>query len=536
MQLQLQTPPPDLGKHAGAPNRACRGIQGTVRSPHRRRNKVVFNRGPVIATSVFSLRAKVKEDVRVIDRKDSGRRRSMDQSPGPSFNSDIVLRLEEDFNISPANPRAKEGVNNIDSPEGNAVMASVVRFTIKDEDEMYFIDHPEAEKKETMNVDTGISSINSDTLLRMEHDLESNVMDHPRLKEAENATDPKAENGSITQIKSLLTGSQTWVHRKPDGKEQAPEFANTLTSSQWSQLTFMCSECGKNFANRSSFLLHQSCHFEERHYKCTYCENSFYNSSLLTVHLKTHTDARVFSCSECGKSFPDRVTLQIHKQTHIGDRLHKCMGCERSFTQKSDLCRHQKIHTGEKPHACTECGKHFREASDLKRHQRSHTGEKPYQCTECEKSFSESSDLYRHQMIHSGEKPYQCTECGRRFIRSGNLYNHKRIHTGEKPYKCTECGKHFRQASALKKHHRSHTGDRPYQCTKCKKSFSQRSCLYTHQRIHTGEKPYECKECGKCFRQISNLKQHQKSHIREKVLETLTPREITSVNEALAKC
>ncbi|XP_078536718.1 uncharacterized protein LOC144822736 isoform X2 [Lissotriton helveticus] len=77
---------------------------------------------------------------------------------------------------------------------------------------------------------------------------------------------------------------------------------------------------------------------------------------------------------------------------------------------------------------CTECNKSFIQKVHLIRHQRTHSGERPYHCTECEKSFSQKHHLLGHLRTHSGEKPFQCAKCMKRFCWKEGLYRHQRTH------------------------------------------------------------------------------------------------------------
>ncbi|XP_078507364.1 uncharacterized protein LOC144767887 [Lissotriton helveticus] len=79
-----------------------------------------------------------------------------------------------------------------------------------------------------------------------------------------------------------------------------------------------------------------------------------------------------------------------------------------------------------------------------------------YSCTECVKSFKTKTELTRHQRTHSGERPYHCTLCGNRFSLRHHLIGHQRTHTGERPYQCVECKKRFTFKGNLKKHQRTH--------------------------------------------------------------------------------
>ncbi|XP_030053891.1 zinc finger protein 25-like [Microcaecilia unicolor] len=132
-----------------------------------------------------------------------------------------------------------------------------------------------------------------------------------------------------------------------------------------------------------------------------------------------------------------------HESNHIGDKLCNCPECEKSFKSSSKL-KHKKINFSEKPFHCSECEKCFRSKSVLKLHERRHTGERPFNCVECQKSFKSKDDLKQHKRIHSLEKPFHCSECEKCFRSKGELKMHERTHTGEKPFNCSECEKQMR--------------------------------------------------------------------------------------------
>ncbi|XP_069058919.1 zinc finger protein 502-like [Pleurodeles waltl] len=202
------------------------------------------------------------------------------------------------------------------------------------------------------------------------------------------------------------------------------------------------------------------------------------------------------------------------KQSKIfrSTRRFACTECGKRFNKKALLVAHQRTHDGLRPFPCTECEKSFTRLSYLRNHQTEHTGIRPFHCNVCEKSFMQSAHLLGHQGVHTGEKPYQCQECEKSFTRRQYLKHHQRIHAGDRPFHCTECEKSFFDKWYLLQHQRTHTKVKPYPCSECSKSFSLKSNLQRHHRIHTGVRPYSCTECEKSFTTKANLLRHQILH------------------------
>ncbi|XP_075425398.1 LOW QUALITY PROTEIN: uncharacterized protein LOC142465269 [Ascaphus truei] len=279
---------------------------------------------------------------------------------------------------------------------------------------------------------------------------------------------------------------------------------------------FPCSECGIHFSHKSSLCRHQSIHRAEKQFSCSKCGKCFSKNSHLVRHQKSHKGEKSFVCSECGKCFPFKSLFVIHQRVHTGEKPFVCPECGKCFSKNSHLVGHQKFHTGENLFVCSECGKCFPCKSLLVSHQRVHTGEKPFVCPVCGKCCSRKSNLMVHQRSHTRVKPFVCSECGECFPHKATLNTHQKMHAGERLFACSECGKCFSQKAYLAKHQKIHTGERPFVCSECGKYFSQKSHLAKHQKMHTGERPFICSECGKCFTQNSSLDKHQKIHTRKR--------------------
>ena len=124
--------------------------------------------------------------------------------------------------------------------------------------------------------------------------------------------------------------------------------------------TFVCSKCGRGFAQSGDVIRHERDH--------------------------------------CSLSKQKQTTTQLNKEDENGDeKKFACEKCEKKFKKLHLLTSHMRTHTGEKMFGCDECGKKFGQSSDLKIHERIHTGEKPFKCSHCKMKFANTSNFYRHQ-------------------------------------------------------------------------------------------------------------------------------------------
>lgn len=154
-----------------------------------------------------------------------------------------------------------------------------------------------------------------------------------------------------------------------------------------------------------------------------------------------HVNNKSLPCLECGLEFPDMHSLVVHEVTAHEDKGYRCHVCEKVFTRKYHLDRHLQLTpcSGQPPpaHPCEVCGKVYTRKDNLREHLRVHAGEvtrkKKFKCDHCPKMFHGASLLRIHVRTHTGEKPFQCDFCNKAFPSGGALTKHRRIHTGEKP-------------------------------------------------------------------------------------------------------
>jgi len=158
---------------------------------------------------------------------------------------------------------------------------------------------------------------------------------------------------------------------------------------------FPCTVCSRKFTSNFDLVVHsQRKHFRE--------ENCFPEQK--PIHQNHHPQpedkisvTKAHVCTDCNKNFFNKSHFITHQRIHTGEKPYVCTVCNKGFSDKSNFITHQRIHTGEKPYVCNVCDKRFNLAFNLTQHQRVHTGEKPYICTVCDKRFAQSVGLIRHK-------------------------------------------------------------------------------------------------------------------------------------------
>ncbi|XP_030053437.1 zinc finger protein 675-like [Microcaecilia unicolor] len=445
-------------------------------------------------------------------------------------NPDVIFKIkkeDEKYFTQQFEWEGKENSN--DSTNSLPVVTSVFSLSIKQEEDLHFMDHPESEMSEHTH-----PSVTNDGF---KNDSERMRMCDEQQKEkwknngfSRDSADPSAD--SEEGISSITSNSVKAVAQKGerlDRPKRNCSYCPKLVQSGRlkGEGDFKSADICEAFTTDSNSFDHHISRLRTDVHNCqgilktksSECDKCFKNRGYLQLHEITPTKKKTFKYSNCDKSFSQKKSLQRHKIGHTGHKPFNCSECDKCFARNGNLTQHERIDTGEKPFKCSECDKCFRRRDHLELHQRIHTGEKPYKCSECEKCFTGFSNLKKHEKIHTEGKPFKCSECDKYFRSKNGLKFHKTTHTGEKPFKCSECDKYFRSKNGLKFHKTTHTGEKPFKCSECDKCFIMKGKLTRHEMIHTGEKPFKCSKCDKHFRSKAYLKIHDTTHTGEKLFK-----------------
>ena len=125
-----------------------------------------------------------------------------------------------------------------------------------------------------------------------------------------------------------------------------------------------------------------------RTYNCKNCDKIFSVREQFAGHLYAHTFVRreqslePVICSGCGEEFPEKSSWQQHKEDTeclgLAKTIFGCMLCKKIFTRKDNLRDHLKAHAGYRAKKrtsqnCLTCGARFGSESMLAMHRKRHS-------------------------------------------------------------------------------------------------------------------------------------------------------------------
>nr|XP_033791997.1 zinc finger protein 182-like [Geotrypetes seraphini] len=411
------------------------------------------------------------------------------------LNPDVIFKIKKEDEKYLTHYCESEEKENMNDPTMNLpIVTSVFSLSIKQEEDLPFMDHPESETSELINLPvTGSPNVKPEILIRFKEEGFSIELQEseerrnlPNMGTCEELyeTDDGFRNNSK---KMRLCGGQQkeeWKHEEPSKdrpdlsadyegssssislpkeREITPkeERSNTLESNSSCYPRFLqaqgLKEVERPFKSADTReIFTTDFNFVEQH--LSWLKNEVHYSDICQTN--TFGDAasqdKLLKYSECDKCFGHEGKMQQQKMHHAGNcprlKPFKCSECDKCFSRRAKLQQHIMTHTGHKPYKCPECDKYFRWKQSLQRHEITHTREKPFICPQCDKCFNQKGNLQRHKMTHTGVKPFQCFECGKCFSQKSKMQQHTMTHTGLKPFKCFECNKCFSQKSKLQRH------------------------------------------------------------------------------------
>ncbi|XP_069078111.1 zinc finger protein 773-like isoform X2 [Pleurodeles waltl] len=452
--------------------------------------QALMSLGPLIATSVFSLRAKDQKDLCSMDHQGFEGKAGIDCVLSDTLTSpDVIFGMNSDEDQYGEEVQDTNGRQSLDrSSTGHKTIIPIISLSIKEEEDSYPMSHQDTVRRESIACHTERTIFTEEVSFGIKGEAQGysyNVQNSGRNRHIDNTTVglvmPNLVHKENTCFQESSEARRIGVNESVNSIEQRENI--------W-EATYTSNEGGRSFGPKFG----------------------------ITSHVASHPAENISTCNEYNSSFNEKSNQVKPTGTRTLQRHHSYVERVNHLNESSAQVTHGQMHTGVKLCICSQCGKYFSQASNMITSQQINT-EPPNTCNECEKSVNQTVSQQQQSEKNMGERHFMCNDCGKSFKQSRNLITHQRIHTGEKPYACGVCGKSFRQSKNLITHRRIHTGEKPYVCSVCAKRFSDMANLITHQRIHTGEKPYACTTCGKNFRQLPHLSKHQRTHAGETQME-----------------
>ncbi|XP_078504820.1 uncharacterized protein LOC144763255 [Lissotriton helveticus] len=381
-------------------------------------HQAMISLGPLIATSVFSLRATEKEEKCPSDHNDPERRRIPDLPTSDTVTSPVgMFGGNREETLHSTNPQEEEELNECSST--GFQFLSPEPFLRKDKESRPNAIEVINEAGEEIDSRIPFLCLRKEEqptacLMNRRVSEEEKIMDsspdeavYPSIhikKEKESYAVEHHDNATEENL-SILVGDETMNSQCKDNSSM--EFAEQTQPSTCSSVTTNkeLQRCNKLPFSRRQLWPRRNRELVEK--KTSERESFFQNPAPFSLHHGPTKLGKSYKCNEYDINQRNLVTNACLENTFHKQRQNLSVQYDKNTSLNESFIHFRRTHTAVSPR------------------------ERPFECAHCEKSFSLKSDRNRHQRIHTGEKPYTCIDCQKRFSRKDHFNKHRRIHIGE---------------------------------------------------------------------------------------------------------
>ncbi|KAJ6649164.1 Zinc finger protein [Pseudolycoriella hygida] len=137
---------------------------------------------------------------------------------------------------------------------------------------------------------------------------------------------------------------------------------------------FTCYICKKGFQSNGYLKNHIKRHTEKKMQQCDICGRRFLLGGLLRKHMKEH-EGEIWKCTQCPKEFSNKSKLTAHEKTHVTERNFRCDVCHKTYKTSKNLRQHKLVHSTERRIKCRMCNMTFNQGPEYELHLQTHNND-----------------------------------------------------------------------------------------------------------------------------------------------------------------
>nr|XP_033816335.1 zinc finger protein 182-like [Geotrypetes seraphini] len=305
-------------------------------------------------------------------------------------NPDVIVKIKkEDEKYFTQNFEWAGKGNPHDPMKSLPIVTSVFSLSVKQEEDLPFMDPPELETSEQIHPPvTSSHNVTPDILIRFEQER---FKTEPQEPEERGNLTPTATCEELQETDDGF-GNNSKRMREIEGQQMVEWKHRDPSRASTDLLTY----CVGGMSKVTPLSMKENLQNGDRHNTCTEQGINFNHFSNLLQNQRLNRE-RLFHSTANEERFSEYSELTEEKKNQNHNSF-QCTECDKCFTYKSQLVIHQKVHKGEKPSKCSVRNNNFSQTFHVKNHELTNTreiqvyemnlkGMKIFKCLICDKSF-----------------------------------------------------------------------------------------------------------------------------------------------------